>query len=132
LNADDVTCLEIGAGILGTGGGASPYIGGMVCKKLLNEGKRLRIICHDDMKDEDHSVIGAFLGAPTVGIEKIITGNEILDAFRMIEKMNNGKKKISSLMSVEIGGMNSLAPCATAALLDLPLVDVDGMGRAFP
>ena len=32
----------------------------------------------------------------------------------------------------EIGGMNSLEPLRAAALLGLPVLDVDWMGRAFP
>ncbi|XP_077991831.1 uncharacterized protein LOC144446032 [Glandiceps talaboti] len=40
--------------------------------------------------------------------------------------------KISGLMSAEVGGLNSVEPLYVAALLDLPVVDADGMGRAFP
>ena len=35
-------------------------------------------------------------------------------------------------MSIEAGGINSCIPVYTAARLGLPLVDADGMGRAFP
>ena len=35
-------------------------------------------------------------------------------------------------MSVEIGGLNSLAPLYSAGLLGLPLLDLDSMGRAYP
>ena len=35
-------------------------------------------------------------------------------------------------MPIEAGGVNSMLPIAAAARLGLPLVDVDGMGRAFP
>jgi DUF917 family protein len=36
------------------------------------------------------------------------------------------------LMATEIGGGNGLAPFLAGALLGLPVVDADGMGRAFP
>ena len=35
-------------------------------------------------------------------------------------------------MSFEIGGLNSIIPLILGAELDLPVVDCDGMGRAFP
>ena len=35
-------------------------------------------------------------------------------------------------MSAEIGGMNSIQPLILGAKLGLPVVDCDGMGRAFP
>ena len=35
-------------------------------------------------------------------------------------------------MPIEAGGVNSMLPIAAAARLGLPMVDVDGMGRAFP
>jgi uncharacterized protein len=37
-----------------------------------------------------------------------------------------------AVISFEIGGMNSLFPVAVAARRGVPLVDADGMGRAFP
>ncbi|XP_053401722.1 uncharacterized protein LOC123549025 [Mercenaria mercenaria] len=45
---------------------------------------------------------------------------------------NMGDKKIVALMSAEIGGMNCIEPLITGAALDLPVLDCDGMGRAFP
>ena len=35
-------------------------------------------------------------------------------------------------MPMEAGGVNSMLPIAAAARLNLPMVDCDGMGRAFP
>ena len=39
---------------------------------------------------------------------------------------------VDALVSFEVGGGNSLVPIQAAALLDLPLIDGDGMGRALP
>ena len=41
-------------------------------------------------------------------------------------------KRISALMSGEIGGLNGIEPLIVGAALDLPVLDCDGMGRAFP
>jgi len=40
--------------------------------------------------------------------------------------------RVAALMAAEIGGSNGLLPVAWAARMGLPLVDADGMGRAFP
>ncbi|KAJ8044384.1 hypothetical protein HOLleu_07117 [Holothuria leucospilota] len=39
---------------------------------------------------------------------------------------------IVALMSAEIGGCNAMEPLCVAALLGVPVLDCDGMGRAFP
>jgi DUF917 family protein len=48
----------------------------------------------------------------------------------VVERIHDAK--VAALMSAEIGGSNGLAPVAWAARAGLPLVDADGMGRAFP
>jgi DUF917 family protein len=39
---------------------------------------------------------------------------------------------VAALMAIEIGGGNALLPITWAARIGLPVVDADGMGRAFP
>ncbi len=39
---------------------------------------------------------------------------------------------MAALIAAEIGGANAMAPIITAALAGLPVIDGDGMGRAFP
>ena len=36
------------------------------------------------------------------------------------------------MISAEIGGANSFEPLVTGARVGLPVLDADGMGRAFP
>lgn len=51
----------------------------------MKQGYKLRVITHDDMTPDDNACIGAFLGAPLVGIEKITTGNEVLNAVECVQ-----------------------------------------------
>jgi DUF917 family protein len=62
--------------------------------------------------------------------EKAIGGTEYKTLYDMVSQFYG--KKIDALMPIEAGGVNSMLPFAAAARLGLPLVDVDGMGRAFP
>ena len=41
-------------------------------------------------------------------------------------------KPVYATMPMEAGGVNSMLPIAAAARLGIPMVDADGMGRAFP
>ena len=70
------------------------------------------------------------IGAPVVGVEKIEQGEECLLALRAVE--DEVDRTVDALVSVEIGGANSMEPMLTAAQAGLPVVDGDGMGRAFP
>src|SRR6266581_3642272 len=44
----------------------------------------------------------------------------------------DGRVKPVAIMPIEAGGMNTLIPLAVATELGLPVVDADGMRRAFP
>lgn len=41
-------------------------------------------------------------------------------------------ERITALICLEAGGFNSIQPLLVGAMEDLPVLDVDGMGRAFP
>ena len=43
-----------------------------------------------------------------------------------------GGHRVVGVLCAEVGGMNSLEPLMVSAILGLPVVDGDGMGRAFP
>ena len=47
LNEHDVECIATGAGILGCGGGGSPYLSKLRAKSTLKSGKDMRVI-HPD------------------------------------------------------------------------------------
>ena len=133
LRSTDVRCIEVGCGILGTGGGGSPYLGAMLLHRLLEEGKKLRVICVDDLEKEELVMLTAWYGAPVALVEKVARGNELLDVCTMVKELHKDKKeRIRAVMPCEIGGLNCLSPMYTAAQMDMPLVDCDLMGRAFP
>jgi DUF917 family protein len=88
------------------------------------------IIEPDDLDDEALIFTIAMLGAPTVLGEKAACGDDIdLAIERLTQRLG---RKPDALVGIEIGGINSLLPVMAAARLGLPLVNADGMGRAFP
>ena len=127
---DDLDAIEIGAAILGTGGGGNPYIGKLRCREELKKGNRIPVIPLAEVPDDWLVVSLGGIGAPVVGVEKIEEGEECLRALRAVEKEMG--VNVDALISAEIGGANSMEPMLTAAQAGLPVVDGDGMGRAFP
>jgi DUF917 family protein len=88
------------------------------------------LVSVDEVPDEALVVNSAMMGAPTVMVEKLPAGDEIRAAFEALQAYLG--RPVSHVTCVEAGGLNSTIPFVTAASLGLPLVDADGMGRAFP
>ncbi len=126
----DLDAIEVGSGILGTGGGGNPYIGKLRCREELRKGRRIDVIPLAELDDDALVVSLGGIGAPVVGVEKIEQGEECLRALRALEQELG--HKIDATISSEIGGANSMEPMLTAAQAGIPVVDGDGMGRAFP
>jgi DUF917 family protein len=72
----------------------------------------------------------SFQGAPLVNSERLPDAQLMVKAVRMMEDFIG--QRFDAVMGVEIGGSNALQPLVAAALMGLPVVDADGMGRAFP
>lgn len=130
LTEDDIDRIAIGVGILGTGGGGSPYLQMLAAKAQLRQGRRIRMIRPDEL-DPEAKIIGlGGIGAPTVSVEKMEEGGEGTRVLRAIEAHMG--HPIDAVLGDEVGGGNGIYPMVTAAKLDLPVVDADAMGRAFP
>lgn len=131
ITLHDTEALAIGAGILGTGGGGNTYIGRLWLDKTLREcGQPCRVIDAEDVDDDAFVCAIGTMGAPTVGVEKIYHGDEFIWVARAMEQ--HVGKPIQAIIIGEIGGSNALKPLISGLQLDLPVVDGDGMGRAFP
>ncbi|MAS32911.1 MAG: hypothetical protein CL610_02815 [Anaerolineaceae bacterium] len=130
IDEQAVENMALGAAVLGTGGGGDPYIGMLMARQAVREYGPVELYTLDELDDDDLIVPTAMMGAPTVMIEKMPNGDDIVNAFQVIGKYLN--KPIRATMSIEAGGLNSVVPIYVAARLRLPMVDCDGMGRAFP
>ena len=126
----DLLPLSLGAALLGTGGGGNPYIGMLRLRELLRKGATVEVIPLAALSDDEYVGSVGGIGAPVVGFEKIKQGDECLRALRGVEEAAG--LTCSAIISAEIGGSNSIEPMLTAARAGLPVVDGDGMGRAFP
>ena len=181
LSEWDIECIVVGAGIFGCGGGGNPHLGRLRALEAVRKGKKIRIVTpevllKDADPENDLTVIVAFMGAPLIMYEQLVSSVETTGALRCMEDLyqigqykNNtiqnkdgveiktkagmtfiddykptsqdqsdrstikiGQKSIKALIAGEIGGMNAIEPYLVAADLDMPVVDADSMGRAFP
>ncbi|MFV0386031.1 DUF917 domain-containing protein [Paracoccus sp. (in: a-proteobacteria)] len=130
LTENDILALEIGSGILGTGGGGNPYLGKLRALQTMREGYELKVLPIGSLDDDAKVIAMGGIGAPLVSIERIKEGREGLRCLRGLEERLG--IKADAVGCEEIGGQNSMEPLVTAALAGLPVVDGDGMGRAFP
>lgn len=133
VTLDDLEALGTGAGILGTGGGGHPRVGRLRLQTLLEDDNypdAVEVVQPKDLPADATVASVGGMGAPTIGVEKFPNGNEELRALRSIEKFSG--RDVDALIPGEIGGVNSIVPLCVSAMTGLPVVDADGMGRAFP
>jgi uncharacterized protein len=130
IGVDDLEDIAIGGAVLGTGGGGDPYVGKLMAQQAIRKHGPVKLIDVSELSDDALVVPVCMMGAPTVMTEKLPQGDELMNAFTALEKVLG--RKIDAVLCGEAGGVNSTTPFVVAASSGLPLVDGDGMGRAFP
>jgi len=130
LDPDSLRALARGCAVLGAGGGGDPYLGLLQALQATEDYGPVPLVDIDELPDDSLVMPCGGIGAPTVSIEKIENGDEGGRLREHLEFVTGGQ--VTALMAAEIGGSNGLLPVAWAARMGLPLVDADGMGRAFP
>ncbi len=119
-----------GAVFLGAGGGGDPYVGELFLLQQLEAGRTVNVVPAADVADDAFVLSIAGVGAPTVLVEHLVSEKTLVELLARSEKHYG--RKVDALISAEIGGVNSMFPLALGARSGLPVVDADGMGRAFP
>ncbi|WP_304943232.1 DUF917 domain-containing protein [Vallitalea guaymasensis] len=130
IGLPEIEDIALGAALLGAGGGGDPYIGKLIAMGAVQECGEVTLLDPEEIPDDALIVPIAMMGAPTILGEKGVGGNEYKTLYDMVSKFYG--KEIYAFMPIEAGGVNSMLPIAACARLGLPMVDADGMGRAFP
>ncbi|MBF6271588.1 DUF917 domain-containing protein [Nocardia farcinica] len=128
----DETALDdiaLGATILGAGGGGDPYVGRLLAREQIRVHGDAPLVALDSLTDDDQLCFVAAMGAPGVLVEKLPRVDEAISAVRALEKYLGAP--FTHIAPIEAGGLNAVVPFSALAL-GLPIVDADGMGRAFP
>ena len=130
LHEENIEDIALGAAVLGTGGGGDPYVGKLMAREAIRQYGPVELYTLDELDDDDLIVPAAGMGAPIVIVEKLPAGDDMIRAFKALGKYSGREPR--GTMSIEAGGLNSVMPIYVAARLRIPMVDCDGMGRAFP
>ena len=130
LDRQDVADLACGCAFLGSGGGGDPHTAFMEIDAALTAGGVIELIDLDALADDAFVAPCGWIGAPTISAEKLSSGREALQGLRRLEEISG--RRVDAVLPVEVGGSNGLAALLLALRAGLPVVDCDGMGRAFP
>src|SRR5215831_20743360 len=84
----------------------------------------------EDLDDDAWVAAVSNMGAPLVGQERLTDPRTIARAVALMEEHTG--YRFRAIMSLEIGGGNSIQPLMAAAHLGRPVLDADMMGRAYP
>ena len=130
LDHDALHAMARGCAVLGAGGGGDTYYALLQALQAAEDFGPAALVDVDDLPGDGLIMPCGGVGAPLVGLEKIEAGDEG-ERLRSLLERHTGRT-VTALMSSEIGGGNGLLPVTWAARMGLPVVDADGMGRAFP
>jgi len=130
IAAEDLAPLALGSGILACGGGGSPYYSQLVATEALATSGPVKVIDVEEMQPGTVALVPAGIGAPLIGLEKPLSTDALLAAYSRLERSTGNR--IGGIIAGEIGGAQSMVAVVMAALTGKPLLNGDGMGRAFP
>lgn len=133
LSPVDLELISVGVGVLGTGGGGPSYLQFLDALERLRKSPQgtMRVISPQSMNDTDVCVFGSWYGAPSVSGERMPAANEIMTAIDYSVKLSK-YDKFHAVIADEIGGGNGMSTFPTSAYYDIPVIDGDLMGRAYP
>jgi len=139
LKLQDIENLIIGATILGTGGGGDPKKGLKILREDLSQGRKVVLASETDL-DPESTVICAYHCGSIPPPDKERGGQRIRGLLSDEEVMVKGLqamekrlgKKIGGVIPTEIGGGNTPAALHLAAMLGIPAIDADQVGRSAP
>ncbi|KAH6896634.1 hypothetical protein B0T10DRAFT_161139 [Thelonectria olida] len=133
LSEIDLELMSTGCGVLGTGGGGPThheYLKGLHSLRSNPAGK-MRVISPKALKDTDTVCFGSWYGSPSVINERIASGTEIAAGVEAVNKVM-GITSFEGMFIDEIGGGNGMSAFPTGVHFDVPVIDGDAMGRAYP
>ena len=130
LDRASLADLVVGCAVLGSGGGGETHAAIVLLGDMIDEGRAIDIVEPEDLDEDALVVCVGFVGAPVTLQEKLLAEGEVVPAIQAMQ--HHLGRPIDALVAAEIGGLNGLSPLIAAGLTGLPVVNADGMGRAFP
>jgi uncharacterized protein len=130
LSEQAIRDIAYGSTVLGTGGGGDPYLGTLAAIHASRQHGPVKLVAAGELADDALVAFPFVVGAPLPFLEKLTIGPELVRVYRGLERFLG--REVSAVMSAEVGGANSSLPMSLAAQLQVPVIDGDLIGRAFP
>ncbi|TFK65188.1 DUF917-domain-containing protein [Pluteus cervinus] len=127
----DLFFIMEGCGVLGTGGGGSPYPIYLICRQILRNGGKLSIVDYESLDENAFVSRGGYMGSPSVTSERIKGGSPLRLVGMELAKYCGVNEYVATLCD-EIGGGNGMFSLVTSGAYGIPALDGDLMGRAYP
>ncbi len=136
LDWQEVEDILAGATALGCGGGGDYEEGRELMRRAYDEGRAVRLAAPDELADDAVVCVPYGVGGLTVGDEAVYAGLQppaehpsVLAVRALGEHLG---VEFGALMTGELGGTSISDAFFPAAMLGLPVVDADPVGRAVP
>ena len=129
IDASNLPAVARGCAVLGAGGGGDTDLPLLMALRAVEQNGPVPVARLADLPDDGLVMPCGSIGSPAVATERLWSGDEGLVLRDAVEALR--EERVCALMCFNIGGSNGLLPVTWAARLGLPLVDADGMGRAF-
>jgi DUF917 family protein len=130
IDASNIEEFALGCAVLSAGGGGDPAPGVVMATHAIHESGPVDVLDLSLLESDALIAPCGLIGSPTVAHERAWNGHEGALLVSTLEDLR--RASVSALMCYEIAGVNGLLPVLWASRLGKPLVDADGMGRAFP
>lgn len=130
LDMEAIHDVAVGATLLGAGGGGETYLAELQLQQEIENGANIKLMHVADIPANALVAACGWMGAPTVQKEKYANGSEAERGLEKLEQVMD--RQVDAIFPIEIGGQNGLSPLLLAARRGIPVIDCDGMGRAFP
>jgi uncharacterized protein len=130
IDADNLQELVFGTAVLASGGGGDPYIGQQILKQALGKHGPAKLLDPARVRDKALVVAVGAIGASTIFLERFPSLDALAGVVAAMESRLG--RKVDALVASEAGGLNATLPIALGLRLGRPVIDADGMGRAFP
>jgi len=130
IDREALADITLGASVLATGGGGDPEIGLLWAYNVVDQGNEILLIDPDVIPDDALATIAGCLGAALVLTEKPPNGEELFWCYDRLRRYMG--RPVQAVIPAEAGGVNTPVPMAVAGAVGVPVIDADGMGRAFP
>ncbi|MEF9841493.1 MAG: DUF917 domain-containing protein [Raoultibacter sp.] len=130
IGVEEIEDMALGATVLGAGGGGDPYVGKLMAIEAIRRHGKVELITPDEVPDDAMIAPSSMMGAPTIMVEKICSGEEPMNTYDGLVKELG--QELFAILAIEAGGVNSMVPFILGATRHLPVIDADMMGRAFP